>query len=198
MVSTITSYFLKRNEKTTTLIQLCTSPVILRKFDLEIDQDLEFAAHFLPRSPTEPLAVNTAKEDEVTSSEEAGPIEARVEPKGKNLRVNRWIKQRALLLSEELTSTRLAPAIANSGSADYNVSSFSILPTENIYEFAAKLLFFAVRWARSIHSFLQVRISCISNAFGKATIKNVCSSRSSCPTETRLSYWRSPGASCSC
>ncbi|KAK9297572.1 hypothetical protein QLX08_008791 [Tetragonisca angustula] len=95
-------------------------------------------AHFLPRSPTEPLAVNTAKEDEVTSSEEAGPIEARIEPK------------------EELTSTRLAPAIANSGSADYNVSSFSILPTENIYEFAAKLLFFAVRWARSIHSFLQL------------------------------------------
>ncbi|KAK1127756.1 hypothetical protein K0M31_003244 [Melipona bicolor] len=108
------------------------------KFDLEIDQDFEFPAHFLPRSPTEPLAVNTAKEDEVTSSEEAGPIEARIEPK------------------EELTSTRLAPAIANSSSTDYNVSSFSILPTENIYEFAAKLLFFAVRWARSIHSFLQL------------------------------------------
>lgn len=46
-----------------------------------------FVAHFLPRSPTEPLTVNTAKEDEVTSSEEAGPIETRIEPKGKNFLV---------------------------------------------------------------------------------------------------------------
>lgn len=46
-----------------------------------------FVAHFLPRSPTEPLMVNTAKEDEVTSSEEAGPIESRIEPKGKNFLV---------------------------------------------------------------------------------------------------------------
>ncbi|CAK9831363.1 Nuclear receptor subfamily 2 group E member 1 [Anthophora retusa] len=94
-------------------------------------------AHFLPRSPTEPLAMNTAKEDEVTSSEEAGTIDTRIESK------------------EDLTSTRLAPPIVNSGSTEY-ISNFSILPTENIYEFAAKLLFFAVRWARSIHSFLQL------------------------------------------
>lgn len=57
--------------------------------------------------------------------------------------------------AEELASARLAPSVTNSGATDY-ISSFSILPTENIYEFAAKLLFFAVRWARSIHSFLQV------------------------------------------
>lgn len=31
--------------------------------------------------------MNTAKEDEVTSSEEAGPIETRIEPKGKNFLV---------------------------------------------------------------------------------------------------------------
>ncbi|KZC14643.1 Nuclear receptor subfamily 2 group E member 1 [Dufourea novaeangliae] len=95
------------------------------------------AAHFLPRSPTEPLSVTAAKEDEVTSSEEAGTIETRIEPK------------------EDLLSTRLAPPIINSASAEY-IPNFSILPTENIYEFAAKLLFFAVRWARSIHSFLQL------------------------------------------
>ncbi|XP_015437546.1 PREDICTED: COUP transcription factor 2-like [Dufourea novaeangliae] len=94
-------------------------------------------AHFLPRSPTEPLSVTAAKEDEVTSSEEAGTIETRIEPK------------------EDLLSTRLAPPIINSASAEY-IPNFSILPTENIYEFAAKLLFFAVRWARSIHSFLQL------------------------------------------
>nr|XP_003704913.2 PREDICTED: nuclear receptor subfamily 2 group F member 5-like [Megachile rotundata] len=94
-------------------------------------------AHFLPRSPTESLTVTTAKEDEVTSSEEAGTIDTRTEPK------------------EELTSSRLAPPIINSASSEY-MTNFSILPTENIYEFAAKLLFFAVRWARSIHSFLQL------------------------------------------
>ncbi|XP_076378388.1 nuclear receptor subfamily 2 group E member 1 isoform X1 [Megalopta genalis] len=95
------------------------------------------AAHFLPRSASEPLSVTTAKEDEVTSSEEAGSIETRIEPK------------------EDLVSTRLAPPIINSVSSEY-VTNFSILPTENVYEFAAKLLFFAVRWARSIHSFLQL------------------------------------------
>ncbi|XP_078050435.1 nuclear receptor subfamily 2 group F member 6 [Augochlora pura] len=94
-------------------------------------------AHFLPRSASEPLSVTTAKEDEVTSSEEAGSIETRIEPK------------------EDLVSTRLAPPIINSVSSEY-VTNFSILPTENVYEFAAKLLFFAVRWARSIHSFLQL------------------------------------------
>ncbi|XP_034183312.1 nuclear receptor subfamily 2 group E member 1 [Osmia lignaria lignaria] len=94
-------------------------------------------AHFLPRSPTESLTVTPAKEDEVTSSEEAGTIDTRIEPK------------------EELTSSRLAPPTINSVSSEY-VPNFSILPTENIYEFAAKLLFFAVRWARSIHSFLQL------------------------------------------
>ncbi|XP_076618310.1 nuclear receptor subfamily 2 group E member 1 [Colletes latitarsis] len=94
-------------------------------------------AHFLPRSPTEPLTVAAAKEDEVTSSEEAGSMDTRIETK------------------EELASTRLAPPIVNSVSSEY-ITNFSILPTENIYEFAAKLLFFAVRWARSIHSFLQL------------------------------------------
>jgi len=53
-------------------------------------------------------------------------------------------------------STRLAPPIITSVSSEYTMQSLSLLPTENIYEFAAKLLFFAVRWARSIHSFLQV------------------------------------------
>lgn len=53
-------------------------------------------------------------------------------------------------------STRLAPPVITSVSSEYAMQGLSLLPTENIYEFAAKLLFFAVRWARSIHSFLQV------------------------------------------
>ncbi|XP_076223809.1 nuclear receptor subfamily 2 group E member 1 isoform X6 [Nomia melanderi] len=95
------------------------------------------ATHFLQRSSSEPLTVTTAKEDEVTSSEEAGSVETRTKPK------------------EDLVNTRLAHPIINPTSPEY-ITSFSILPTENIYEFAAKLLFFAVRWARSIHSFLQL------------------------------------------
>lgn len=61
-----------------------------------------------------------------------------------------------LFVVEELVSTRLAPPVITSVSSEYTMQSLSLLPTENIYEFAAKLLFFAVRWARSIHSFLQV------------------------------------------
>ncbi|XP_043498754.1 protein dissatisfaction-like [Polistes fuscatus] len=94
-------------------------------------------AHFLPRTSTESLSVNTAKEDEVTSSEEAANVETRIEQK-------------------ELVGTRLVPQIISPVSTEYTMSSFSLLPTENVYEFAAKLLFFAVRWARSIHSFLQL------------------------------------------
>ncbi|KAK2583544.1 hypothetical protein KPH14_009499 [Odynerus spinipes] len=96
------------------------------------------AAHFVPRPSTESLSVSTAKEDEVTSSEEAATVETRIEPK------------------DELVGTRLVPPIASSVSSEYAMSGFSLLPTENVYEFAAKLLFFAVRWARSIHSFLQL------------------------------------------
>lgn len=109
----------------------------------------------------------------MTSSEEAGTIDSRIEPKGKGFYGHRnssgisefhfcalYIGDINIVLcdcdfAEELGSTRLAPPIISSVSSEY-VSHFSILPTENIYEFAAKLLFFAVRWARSIHSFLQV------------------------------------------
>lgn len=55
------------------------------KLSLRMCTLFRFAAHFLPRSPTtESLTVNAAKEDEVTSSEEAGSIDARIEPKGKS------------------------------------------------------------------------------------------------------------------
>ncbi|XP_011864464.1 PREDICTED: nuclear receptor subfamily 2 group E member 1-like [Vollenhovia emeryi] len=95
-------------------------------------------AHFLPRPSPESLSMTTAKEDEVTSSEEAATVDVRIESK------------------EELVSTRLAPPVITSVSSEYTMQGLSLLPTENIYEFAAKLLFFAVRWARSIHSFLEL------------------------------------------
>jgi nuclear receptor subfamily 2 group E protein 3 len=59
----------------------------------------------------------------------------------------------------------LAPPLITSVSSEYNVQGLSLLPTENIYEFAAKLLFFAVRWARSIHSFLQVSYDSDDSSF---------------------------------
>lgn len=37
-----------------------------------------------------------------------------------------------------------------------DMSCLTMLPSENIYESAAKLLFLSVKWARTIPSFLQV------------------------------------------
>ena len=37
-----------------------------------------------------------------------------------------------------------------------DLTCLTLLPAENVYESAAKLLFLAVKWARSIPSFLQV------------------------------------------
>lgn len=41
-----------------------------------------------------------------------------------------------------------------------DISTPVILPSENIYESAAKLLFLSVKWARTIPSFLQVCSEC--------------------------------------
>ncbi|KAK0074053.1 hypothetical protein PV325_008838 [Microctonus aethiopoides] len=100
-------------------------------------------AHFLPRSSTESLSsVTAAKEDEVTSSEEASSVIRRSDPKD--------------LYSADQTGVPLVPPpIINPSLTEYGVSGQSLLPTENIYESAAKLLFLAVKWARSIPSFLE-------------------------------------------
>ncbi|XP_034947804.1 nuclear receptor subfamily 2 group F member 6-like [Chelonus insularis] len=96
-------------------------------------------AHFIPRPPTEPLTATTAKEDEVTSSEEARNAVRRNEQKSIIPLVH------TPLTNPSLTS--LAP--------DYGTGQ-SFLLTENVYESAAKLLFLAVKWARSIPSFLEL------------------------------------------
>lgn len=41
---------------------------------------------------------------------------------------------------------------------DYGTTNQSILPAENIYESAARLLFAAVQWARGIPSFFEVNL----------------------------------------
>ncbi|XP_057319130.1 protein dissatisfaction-like isoform X2 [Microplitis mediator] len=95
-------------------------------------------AHFLPRPIAEPFPVAAAKEDEVTSSEEARNAVQRCENK-------------------EHTNVSLVPAsISNPSLTDYGVSNQSFLLTENVYESAARLLFLAVKWARSIPSFLEL------------------------------------------
>ncbi|KAB0798531.1 hypothetical protein PPYR_09524 [Photinus pyralis] len=43
-----------------------------------------------------------------------------------------------------------------SGLRSLDISSLSLFPTENVYESSAKLLFLAVKWARTIPSFLQL------------------------------------------
>ncbi|XP_048504800.1 nuclear receptor subfamily 2 group E member 1-like isoform X2 [Athalia rosae] len=93
--------------------------------------------------PTEPLSAplpSSGKEDEVTSSEEAATVE--------NFRNSH---------KEDALGNRLqTPSTLGAAISDYAASGLSLLPTENVYESAAKLLFLAVKWARSIPSFLQL------------------------------------------
>lgn len=54
----------------------------------------------------------------------------------------------------------ITPSISNPSLSDYGISNQSLLLTENVYESAARLLFLAVKWARSIPSFLEVSLPC--------------------------------------
>ncbi|XP_031786355.1 photoreceptor-specific nuclear receptor isoform X2 [Nasonia vitripennis] len=103
---------------------------------------LTTAGHFMPRpapEPLEPLSTSAGKEDEVTSSEEAAAANDRLQYK-----------------KEEHVSTRLLTPLICASVSDGQAANFSLLPAENVYEFAAKLLFLAVKWPRSISSFLQL------------------------------------------
>ncbi|XP_044579227.1 protein dissatisfaction-like isoform X5 [Cotesia glomerata] len=98
---------------------------------------------FKPSVPTfspgvEPLTVAAAKEDEVTSSEEARTVVQRCEQK------------------DHMNVPTIPPSISNPSLSDYGISNQSLLLTENVYESAARLLFLAVKWARSIPSFLEL------------------------------------------
>ncbi|KAK5646021.1 hypothetical protein RI129_004485 [Pyrocoelia pectoralis] len=84
------------------------------------------------------------KEDEVTSSEEAS---------NKN-GVYYYVR-----MSSPPNRSRLELPILGeyrTGLRSLDISSLSLFPTENVYESAAKLLFLAVKWARTIPSFLQL------------------------------------------
>ncbi|XP_063991494.1 protein dissatisfaction-like isoform X2 [Diachasmimorpha longicaudata] len=97
--------------------------------------------HFLHRPTPEPLASTAAKEDEVTSSEEAGSVRGSEQKDSIGFR----------------SSLRLAPPPGMTPSLpEYSSPNQPLLPTENVYESAAKLLFLAVKWARSIPSFLEL------------------------------------------
>ncbi|XP_023290718.1 nuclear receptor subfamily 2 group E member 1 [Orussus abietinus] len=117
-------------------------PPTIPAFAPSVDRLIASTAHFLPRPSAESLPTSTAKEDEVTSTEEAATADSQNVGKGMNF------------LDE--AGARLAPPMVGAVSLpEYTVSSLSLLPTENVYESAAKLLFLAVKWARSIPSFLQ-------------------------------------------
>lgn len=55
-------------------------------------------------------------------------------------------------------TVRLAPPIITTPVQEYGATNQSVLPTENVYESAARLLFAAVQWARGIPSFFEVNI----------------------------------------
>ncbi|GFG31909.1 hypothetical protein Cfor_11965, partial [Coptotermes formosanus] len=93
----------------------------------------------------------SAKEDEVTSSEEAKAFSenennAEVkDPCDGNYR-----------LEEGGTSTPSPSLNRQYSLRPLDLTCLTLLPAENVYESAAKLLFLAVKWARSIPSFLQL------------------------------------------
>lgn len=51
-----------------------------------------------------------------------------------------------------------------SSRAQIDVPYLSLFPAENVYESAAKLLFIAIKWARTIPSFLQVGNTLFTNS----------------------------------
>ncbi|XP_051166335.1 protein dissatisfaction-like isoform X1 [Leptopilina boulardi] len=106
--------------------------------NVDVNDLLRFstATHFFPRTSND--ITTAAKEDEVTSSEEAGKVDERIDIKKLD------------------PVTRLVPQFMGSTLTENTMPGLSILPTENIYELAAKLLFLAVKWPRSISSFLQL------------------------------------------
>lgn len=67
------------------------------------------------------------------------------------------LPQSFMLKEDEVTSTEVTSSAGGSSPA-FNPHSSSLLRQEAVYESAAKLLFLAVRWARSIQSFLQLPI----------------------------------------
>ncbi|XP_023703972.1 nuclear receptor subfamily 2 group E member 1 isoform X2 [Cryptotermes secundus] len=103
----------------------------------------------LGRTPASSAA--SAKEDEVTSSEEAKAFSEN----DNNVEV-RDACDRGYRTNE---GGRLTPAPSLSRPCSLrplDLTCLTLLPAENVYESAAKLLFLAVKWARSIPSFLQL------------------------------------------
>ncbi|KAF2899528.1 hypothetical protein ILUMI_06644, partial [Ignelater luminosus] len=84
------------------------------------------------------------KDDEVTSSEEAA-AKSSIEDRGPALNTNK--NRLELPILGESCRSSMRPL---------DISCLSLFPAENIYESAAKLLFLAVKWARTIPSFLQL------------------------------------------
>ncbi|XP_023245725.1 nuclear receptor subfamily 2 group E member 1-like [Copidosoma floridanum] len=113
---------------------------------------LTTAAHLMsrPALAERPLSTSAGKEDEVTSSEEAAAAaNDRIQFKKERILIK-------LVITEDRESGRLVTPLICASVAEHQAANFSLLPAENVYEFAAKLLFLAVKWPRSISSFLQL------------------------------------------
>ncbi|XP_068084382.1 photoreceptor-specific nuclear receptor-like [Anabrus simplex] len=128
----------------------------------------------LTSPPTSPLTAGfsrVAKEDEVTSSEEAR-ADPQPDLKAHNCEV-RFDKSMPIEAGFEcdfsfdvdLTESSVyrhhnrtsSPSVGtNYTLRALDLTCLTLLPAENVYESAAKLLFLAVKWARSIPSFLQL------------------------------------------
>lgn len=98
------------------------------------------------------------KDDEVTSSEETMKDNRNASSEGKYGKTcdNSFT---AFFLETDLKTRLELPIISESprpNRAPMDIPYLSLFPAENVYESAAKLLFIAIKWARTIPSFLQV------------------------------------------
>lgn len=98
------------------------------------------------------------KEDEVTSSEEA----MKERTSGSEGRCSDYITDGHWHFASsdtDLKNRLELPIISESPRTNrplMDIPYLSLFPAENVYESAAKLLFIAIKWARTIPSFLQV------------------------------------------
>lgn len=97
------------------------------------------------------------KEDEVTSSEEA--LKERTSGSEGMSSSNTGEYYQFASVDTDLKSRLELPIISESPRTNrplMDIPYLSLFPAENVYESAAKLLFIAIKWARTIPSFLQV------------------------------------------
>lgn len=95
-----------------------------------------------------PRSTMNIKDDEVSSSEEAQSKNNDDDSEEHHRKEDAKSRLELPIISDPIRTGR-----------SLEIPNLPLFPVENIYESAAKLLFLSIKWARSIPSFLQVRLN---------------------------------------